>query len=47
MVGVFLVEGSVIEAIDPHPGNQDRCRLCRGAFWKMFGEVVRAPEGYS
>ena len=47
MVAVSGVEGSVIVAIDTHKGNQGRCRLCRGSFWKMFGEVVKAVEGYS
>jgi hypothetical protein len=47
LVAVSGVEGSVIVAIDPHNGNQDRCQLCRGSFWKMFGEVVKGVEGYS
>jgi len=36
-----------LETTDTCNGNQDRCRLCRGSFWKMYGEVVKAVEGYS
>jgi hypothetical protein len=45
LVDVSGVEGSVIVAIGPPNGNQDRCHPCIGSFWKR--KWVKAVEGYS